>query len=467
MTPVLYNNFTENGFLKRLPLFLRTILENPGLARHVKTFSGCACQPSWVPLSGCPCQPYFRQFFSQAPTEHHRRLIDIKLWSPQDKICIQAAMNEATKELNLAYYSYPTRPDHTFAKRWRRRIFNTSRFATWDAITALLLCFLPNLEVLHLESFSDQRLHHRDGTAGFDFLLRVLESSKSSDGRRRILRRLHTADLSFMNCVQRKRVQSRLCHSLPPLKCFRYEAFPVMNTWAPSRHSSREIDVDPMFFRKRLLNGLKRSLEKLTILVRLDNPRVPYRAVSMGRKKHSHLGIACFKRFTKLRVLTMSARLLIGLPRLSLDWDPEEMTIGPYRHQHEEFFYRTLPENLQTLRIIDCPDAIYGFMRRFLQSSSVPSTLKRIELAYTYYIPGQMAHSRPDQGYYEQLVPTVSSRAADMEKWMAGEDSEWHPGFPGEEVVTKKELEDLASSRGIILTQYIDEDYREKRVPSL
>lgn len=42
--PLLYTSFSETGIIRKLPLFLRTILSRPNLAQHVRSISLCDFQ---------------------------------------------------------------------------------------------------------------------------------------------------------------------------------------------------------------------------------------------------------------------------------------------------------------------------------------------------------------------------------------------------------------------------------------
>ena len=440
VTPLLYTEVAEAGCVRRLPLFLRTVLGNPDLAQMVKSFFGRTIQSHWFQPSD-----YLGSLKRMMP-----RIIDISLWSREDKVSIQTAIENAIKEFDLAYYSYPTRPDETFSRRWIKKIFKASYFATWDATVALLLCLLPNLEVFRVQTLKDHRQHHRDGIAGFQFIMRVLQSSKTAT-ERLILRNLHTADLSFRDCVLRKRLHHSLCHTLAPLKSFRYEVFPAMDTWKVRSHRCREADVNPVFVRSRLLSGLEDSIEELSIIIRLLDPKLLHNWHIMNRTGLSHYGIGSLRDFTKLKVLRMTARILIGNPAhnqnlANLSSEDTQLRFK-YIPEQENRFYQALPNGLETLNIIDCPNAVYGCIKRLLRTYFVPSTLKRIELAYTY--------------------PTHDSQGlvlAAMNKWLAGENEEWCFMFPGESYATKKYLESLASERGITVVQRMDENYRDNKI---
>ena len=90
---------------------------------------------------------------------------------------------------------------------------------------------------------------------------------------------------------------------------------------------------------------------------------------------------------------------------------------------------------------------MYGCTKCFLQSSHIPPKLKQIELAYTY--------------------PAHDLRGGildEMGLWMSGGNSEWCLNFPGETWATKKEIEDSAVGRGVVLLQMIDENYLGENV---
>ena len=440
VTPLLYTEVAEAGCVRRLPMFLRTVLGNPDLAQRVKSFSGRTIQSHWFQPSD-----YVGSLKRMMP-----RIIDISIWSPEDKVSIQTAIENATKTFKLAYYTYPTRSDETFSRRWIKKIFKASYFATWDTTVALLLCLLPNLEVFRVQTFKDHRQHHRDGVAGFQFIMRILQSSKTTTGRL-ILPRLRTADLSFRDCVLRKRLHYSLCHTLAPLKCFRYEVFPVMDTWKDRSHRCREADVNPAFVRTRLLSGLEQSVEELSIIIRLLDPELLSKWRITKDTRLSHCGIGSLRDFTQLRVLKMTARILIGNPahdQYLANMSFEDMMLRyKYIPEQENSFYQGLPSRLEALHIIDCPNAVYGCIKRLLQTSFLPSTLKRIELTYTY-------PTRDREG----------RALAAMNKWLAGENAGWCLMFPGESFATKKYLESLASEKGITAIQRIDENYRDNKI---
>jgi hypothetical protein len=304
VTPLLYAEVAEIGSVKRLPLFLRTILEKPDLAQHVKSISGCSFQR----------KNYFVNSRDNKDIWAYR-VIDISVWSLQDKFVVQKAVDTATASLNLAYYSYPERPDMNFVDRWSRRLLNTSSRSTWDATVALLLCHLPNLETFRIDSYNDDRHHAHDGLRGFEFIVRVLKSSKVGSERVSIIVRYRD-----------------------PMDRMNYDA---------CRDRDGYISAHGGFHTLGSLSG-----------------------------------------FRKLRCLRVSAQILIGNPSLNNRYfstlsDDEISQAAVYTPPQEEAFYRHLPKAIEVLIIIDCPNAMYGCIKRFLQSAHVPPKPKRIELAYT------------------------------------------------------------------------------------
>ena len=311
-------------------------------------------------------------------------------------------------------------------------MFNISG-RTWDAIVALLLCHLPNLETFRVETYSDDRQHARDGIRGFEFILRVLKSSKV-DRRQIMLPKLRNVNLKFTNSLHRKRLQQTLLSDLPSLKTFHYEVFRNMDQHRPSSRRSREVGLSLRHVRKMLLTDSEYSLEELSIVVR-------YVSAQAG-----HAPLGSLSSLTKLRYIRASAHVLIGKPTLASNsylrtpWEVAQE--GFYSPLQEENFYDSLPNSIEALILIDCPNAMYGCIKRLLQSSHSLQRLKRIELGYTYPWPHQ-----------------EDWRLGKMSEWLSGVNFDWCGMFPGENWATKKELEDLALQRGIVLVQKMDECY--------
>ena len=128
------------------------------------------------------------------------RSLNVELWTQNDKEIIQRALEEATVTLDLARYprnhrGKVGRADEGFAERWLRRIFSSTPNHTSDAVVALLLCYLPNLQSLKIDTYNDER----HGTRGFTFTNRVLSFLANSDR----ATRLHTIVLSWKNSLIR------------------------------------------------------------------------------------------------------------------------------------------------------------------------------------------------------------------------------------------------------------------------
>ncbi|KAE8449844.1 hypothetical protein EG329_007321 [Mollisiaceae sp. DMI_Dod_QoI] len=275
VTPLLYAEFAEIGSIRRLPLFLRTILSRPDLAQHVKSFSGCNFE----------YKPWIVKEYDHKPT-WDARVIDRSLWSLDDQRLMKRAVLSATERFKLNYHSYPKRVDETFVNRWLKRLFRVDRFSrasNWDAVVALLLCHLPNLQKFRLEAFNDDRQHARDGTRGFDFILRVLRSSKI-DGSRIWLEKLDTAQLEFTNCVQRKRLLQCLAQNLAPLKNFSYKVIRPLSNHRPGSHSCRATRLDLSHLRKRILKLFEPELEVLEIVMRYGRDQ----ALDFGSEAWEH-----------------------------------------------------------------------------------------------------------------------------------------------------------------------------------
>jgi hypothetical protein len=141
--------------------------------------------------------------------------------------------------------------------------------------------------------------------------------------------------------------------------------------------------------------------------------------------------IGPLKGFKKLRHLEFSATMLMGNPLLlpgkglqisySCEFLPHSTQVCQhftYTSEQEIAFYQHLPEAMEALIIL----AIYGCIRRFLESDYVPPRLKRVELTY--------------------LFPALGLG---------------NP-FPGEEQVIVNYLEDLAIQKGIALIQSVDQN---------
>jgi hypothetical protein len=449
VTPLLYAELAEVGSTKTLTLFLRTIVERPDLVQYVRSFAGWSFlrYPATHPLG--PEQYRHRSLGPRIlSVKKSANGIPVVQWSIHDKSAIRTAMEIATKRLNLAYYAYPKRPDETFVDRWARQIFGPSytyNNSTWDAAVALLLCLLPNLEAIRIDTADEDRQHTHDGVAGFKFVLRVLESSSVS-GARLVLPKLHTFHLAFTNCVFRKRLQRSLTRRLGPLKCFHYEAVGMACTWQSSRHRRSEIGFGFQYLRRQLLSNIEDDVEELSVIIR---PNKTISNVTLWSRPPTEgiYNINPISSFPKLRALKTSAQMVLGTPYAM--WPSQsglsfERTwqAAVYLPRQEQWFYENLPKRIESLIIVDCPNAIYGCIKYFLKSSHVPHNLKHIELAYTY----------------PTLDKTGRTLAA-MDHWMADGDSEWSPMFPGEEFATKQQLEDLARGNGITLIQRIDENY--------
>ncbi|KIM96726.1 hypothetical protein OIDMADRAFT_182915 [Oidiodendron maius Zn] len=441
VTPLLYTHIVDPGSLMGPSLLLRTVLENPGLAQLVKSFSVCQARKYWV-FPSANFRPVAQ--FGYHPNGSLRL---VSRWWPEVKDSIQPTIDTATVSLNLAYYAYPTRPDERFSSRWSRAISDSAYSKAWDATIALLLCLLPSLETLRLRSANDNRQHQSDGIKGFQFILRVLRSLKISD-ERIILPKLHTVHLRFLDCVLRKRLHRSLLKSIAPLNSIHYELLQVLDTWKSGSHMCREVDLTPRFIRARLLSGLEHSVEDLSVVARPNNSRLHFREET-SQDANSY-GIGSLGDYKKLKILTMSARILIGIPTVPahLPWRSsfEDMMRGSdYTLEQEHRFYHGLPGKLEVLHIVDCPNAVYGCVKRFLQSSFIPPTLNRIEISYT--------HPRDDE-----------SAVVAMSQWLNNKESRWCGKFSGEAFATKSHLQDLASKMGIVLIQRIDKDYRWEQI---
>jgi len=131
--PILYSSFTERGVLS-MPLFLRTILYRPDLARYVKTFSIYLTIARDHNPSGCPDSDLLRSL---------KPMIDDQL----EDICPGDAL---------------------FKRSWSRSLIN---HRNWDAISALVICLLPNLSTLTLPHYADQDTNGPHGLRYLTFAL--------------------------------------------------------------------------------------------------------------------------------------------------------------------------------------------------------------------------------------------------------------------------------------------------------
>ncbi len=229
----------------------------------------------------------------------------------------------------------------------------------------------------------------------------------------------------------------------------------MVKTHKRGPRSARKGELCPLQLRRTPLAELEHDVEELSIIVQygdrmhlevFDSCSHAQEDISAHGGFHS-IGPLCG--FMRLRRLRVSAEILIGKPSLSNRYFStlrhEEVSLAAfYSPQQEKAFYEHLPKAIEVLIIVDCPNAMYGCIRRFLQSAHIPPRLKRIELAYT--------------------CPAPNNRhwpLAEMSEWMSDSDSEWCYRFPGESFATKKQLEDFALGRGLVLIQRIDENYND------
>lgn len=156
----------------------------------MKTFSGTSFRyPPWSAVADEDNSP---DWATRSP--------DVELWTDADKDIIRKAVEEATMTLKLARYprnhmGEVGRGDEEFAERWMKRMFSSTVKYTSDAIVALLLCYLPNLESFKVDTYNDDRL----GLQGFTFTYRVLSSLAYNDN----ATHLHTISLSLTNSLVR------------------------------------------------------------------------------------------------------------------------------------------------------------------------------------------------------------------------------------------------------------------------
>lgn len=453
VTPLLYTGFAELGNTKKLTLFLRTIVERPHLALYVKSLSGWSLlQDPTVHVLGSEQHGHLPLGAQLTGTNESNDLIPAVQWPLHDKSAIGVAIEFAIRRFNPALTE-----DH-----WAKRILrpsSTYNNSTWDATVALVLCLLPNLEAIRIDTSDVDEDPIQDGGEGnFKYILRVLRSA-SVNGRRLVLPKLRTAHLTFTNCVYKSQFQRSLIRHLGPLKCVRYEGVAMARCpWDSLARRVTKIGYGFWHFRRQHLSPFEGDIEELSVIIRprksITNVCLPSRPFTTPLEI-DRLYPSPVSSFPKLRVLTASANMLLGPPYAL--WSPqmspllsnlnfeEACQTAKYYIEQMTRFYKDLPKKIESLVIIDCPNAMYQCIWRLLESPRLPHNLKHIELAYTY----------------PPLDKTGKSLAA-MKEWMAGRDSIWEKRFPGAVFATKKRLEDLARTRGITLVQRIDEKYGER-----
>jgi hypothetical protein len=123
--PILYSSFNEDGKVEGL-LFLRTVLNRPDLAKHVRRLVGL-----------CPQPDYDEE--------------DALWWYRSKKRGRMHNLYDKLEGLEAALRTACT--DQSLRRRWYRSLARKSSRNTpgdWDSITALLVVLLPNLSMLRL-----------------------------------------------------------------------------------------------------------------------------------------------------------------------------------------------------------------------------------------------------------------------------------------------------------------------------
>ncbi|KAH9206128.1 hypothetical protein DL95DRAFT_469904 [Leptodontidium sp. 2 PMI_412] len=169
---------------------------------------------------------------------------DVELWTDVDKDIIRKAVEEATMTLKLARYprnhrGEVGRGDEEFAERWMKRMFSSTVKYTSDAIVALLLCYLPNLESFKVDTYNDDRL----GLRGFTFTYRVLSSLAYNDN----ATHLHTIGLSLTNSLVRPILLRHLISTFSSLniKNFSYAVLRPRQTHASGKRWPAATVISP------------------------------------------------------------------------------------------------------------------------------------------------------------------------------------------------------------------------------
>lgn len=328
------------------------------------------------------------------------RSLNVELWSENDKEIIQRALEEATVTLELARYprnhrGEVGRADEGFAKRWLRRIFSSTPYHTSDAIVALLLCYLPNLQSLKVDTYNDDR----HGTRGFTFTNRVLSSLANSDR----AASLHTIALSWNNSLVRSILLQHLMNTVSMLniKSFSYSILRPQRTHAPGRRRPSGTVISPGHI-INILTKVPVSLENLTLSILHGHGYGSTKALDADRRLGSFGASMGFvldslERFKQLKVLRAPAYLVLGDPWLFrgeqrlAPWMRRENYSCRYDESQVATFYRYLPTCIEDLILEDCERVTGVFVKIFLEMllgkdaiGARKLRLKTIEIRYKY-----------------------------------------------------------------------------------
>jgi len=400
--PYLYSRIeqiSEDG--KELPLLLRTLLRKPCLGHFVKTFVGTCFR-----MNGIDMRP-FRDLYSQLVSAGDWLLAMPTEWCPAD---------------------------------FERRLDDIGSWATkmqhgdWDALTALLLCFLPNIEKFNLLGYTSV-IGHPFITALFGRAI-WLQNHPGSDRHsyeehpefKKVMQiwksvpRMEDLDFGMANLRQVNigfnNIKGYPLRGIFVRHVFRFIALksvkifsghmmvgsqipiPVLDlqiTDLAIHHTAFVSGVSEPFLAsfkrlKRLVCNMTHNFpipdQQLAGFYEIDPPRVSgaiahlsdsLEEISLTQETcrdvvanpGAYFPLESLASFGKLRKLEASAHVLLGRrPNIHGNQGAPDDIVPPYQPQRIQHILNMFPESLESLSIVHCDPAIFGAITPFLVSRS-------------------------------------------------------------------------------------------------
>ena len=388
--PVLYSTFKQTSIRTRtLPRFIRTVLRNPSLALHVKTFIGTS-EPNI-----CSDMEFLGEY----------------------------SINMFKEALTLAYNHNIGKDCWEYDHNIKRRFWHCVEQGNWDALIALLLCLLPNLQEIRM-------VRYGDFYDGYPFIETILDRAAKLQDAGQLspflfakLRRVSLENQDYENFPYRgmglyqllpylalKSVDSVSSHMVTDLEFshvqvpneiqtiykFPLPAFDFSKTSLVLDHSFISSTALPAFL------GLFKSLKSLrydfkyTIDVSDENewntdivPGDILAAIShlsdsleelvltqqefreVDRNDSADQTIPSFSEFQKLKRIEASPHILLGRHRGG--------PVPKYRPNQIQRFTRLFPTSLESLVIKNCNVALFDVMSEWLLHE-LPPNLAMVKL---------------------------------------------------------------------------------------
>ncbi|KAH8671832.1 hypothetical protein BGZ60DRAFT_537282 [Tricladium varicosporioides] len=430
--PVLYSHYREHQEYTDtatkencLQLFLCQILERPELAKYVQVWHGLA-----------------------RDNQNLEDNINEDYWyddNPLDMSRLEQKHWDAIHDL----LTLVTNHNNDESKKWASAI----KHGSWDAVTALLLSVLPNLEELEFEGYS-----YTDTV--YPYLTRVLSRAKTDQDLGNTgpgsLHRLRRVALEYWDTESGLFLDPLIPYlTLPSVKSF-YGRMLNQSTYdddndrlAPLRaglklhtktlylvHSSISQSIFEVFF--SAFDRLERVIydhhtvgnpkfEPPRIMAALAHLAPTLKELTLlnlegvGASSYENYPVGCLRKYEKLKKLDMNAGMLIGFRRSEWELNAEESW------ESKQNLVDSLPPNLEYLRLRDPRPTDVPFIISFISSKlSTCPNFQTLELDWERI---QYPNSPPS------LEPFI------------------HPGFTKEEAI---ELWELCKKMGVEIPMRIE-----------